>query len=771
MLALGLRYDSATTMWGSLVFRGFAAVMALASLAVPKFGLAVESHAGEEIYRKQCAECHGARGEGVADKYDETLYGNRSLAELTEIIVDTMPKEKPLRLSPVNAERVASYVYDTFYTDEARARNKPPRVEMSRLTIRQYLNVSADLVGSFRGREQIDERRGLSAQYYNARDSRRDKKVLERVDDKIEFAFADKSPDEKIGAEEFSMRWDGSVIAEDTGDYEFCVRSENGIRLWVNDDEKALIDGWVASGGAVVEHTATIRLLGGRVYPLKLNFFKYKDKSASVALRWKPPQKSWETIPKRNLTPNRVAETLVVSTPFPPDDSSVGYERGNTISKAWDKATTSAAIEVAEKIVAGIDDLSGSKSNASDRKERVKEFCYRLAERAFRRQLSDEQKRQFVDTQLDRSADLESGLRRAVLLLLKSPRFLYTELRDSSVDDYDVASRLSFALWDSLPDDELLKAAAANQLHTPEQVSQHAQRMLKDPRARAKVSEFFHHWLPFDEAEDISKDGATFPGFDELVVSDLRASLQLFIDDVVWSESSDFRQLLLADYWFVNDRLAKFYGLQVPEDGEFHKVSMDAKERAGIVTHPYLLSALAYHKSSSPIHRGVFATRKLLGRALKPPPMAIQFMDGSFDPNLTMREKVTSLTSSNACQTCHSVINPLGFSLENFDAVGRFRAEDKQKPIDATAVYTSVTGETVTLKSARDLAEFAARSPEAQHGFVDQFFQHVVKQPVRAFGPDRLDKLADSFQQSGYHIQKLLLECAKTAALDGVLTQ
>jgi hypothetical protein len=525
----------------------------------------------------------------------------------------------------------------------------------------------------------------------------------------------------------------------------------------------------VASGGEVVEHKATIHLLGGRAYPLKLNFFKYKDKAASIALRWKTPHGAWETIPKRNLSPTRVASTLVISTPFPPDDSSVGYERGTTISKAWDKATTSAAIEFAEKVVREIDGLADTRPDASDRRERIQKFCQRFAERAFRRPLTDEQRQTFVDSQFQTSTDLDAALRRSLLLVLKSPRFLYTELRDTAVDDYDVAGRLSFALWDSIPDDELTKAAAAGELRNQDQIARQAQRMLNDPRAKAKVNEFFHHWLPLDAADDISKDPQAFPGFDETVVSDLRTSLQLFLDDVIWSESSDFRQLLLADYWFVNERLAKFYTLpEVPADGEFHKVSMDAKERAGIVTHPYLLSALAYHKSSSPIHRGVFATRKLLGRALKPPPMAIQFMDGSFDPNMTMREKVSALTQSNACQTCHSVINPLGFSLENFDAVGRFRNQDKQKPIDPTAVYTSVTGETVTLKSARDLAEFAARSPEAQHGFVDQFFQYIVKQPVRAYGGDRLDQLTTSFQQSGYNIRKLLLEAAQVTAAEGL---
>jgi hypothetical protein len=186
---------------------------------------------------------------------------------------------------------------------------------------------------------------------------------------------------------------------------------------------------------------------------------------------------------------------------------------------------------------------------------------------------------------------------------------LYPEIDADSSPDYAVATRLALAMWDSLPDSELLKAAAEGQLKTPEQIGQHAERMLADTRARAKVREFFHEWLPFDEAEEITKDAAAFPGFDDYLISDLRTSLEMFIDDVVWSKASDYRQLVLADYWMANERLAKFYGLEAPADGAFHKVAVDSKQRAGVLTHPYLLAALAYHKSSSPIHRGVFVTR------------------------------------------------------------------------------------------------------------------------------------------------------------------
>jgi hypothetical protein len=185
---------------------------------------------------------------------------------------------------------------------------------------------------------------------------------------------------------------------------------------------------------------------------------------------------------------------------------------------------------------------------------------------------------------------------------------------------------------------------------------------------------FFQHWLQMNRVEDLSKDSEVYPGFTPEIVSDLRASLFRFLDDVVWSSSSDYRCLLLDENLFVNDRLARFYGIQIPPSGtsdDFVKVELDPKQRSGVVTHPYLLAEFSYQKSSSPIHRGVFLTRNIVGRALKPPPIAQEFKDADFAPNLTMREKVAELTRPAACQSCHSVINPLGFSLEQYDAVGR----------------------------------------------------------------------------------------------------
>jgi hypothetical protein len=400
----------------------------------------------------------------------------------------------------------------------------------------------------------------------------------------------------------------------------------------------------------------------------------------------------------------------------------------------------------------------------------VTAFCESFVTSAFRRPLSDEQKQLFIANQFARTTKAEDAVKRVVLLTLKSPRFLYLGLDSDKADDDEVASRLSFGLWDSLPDRELRKAAEQGALRNREQVSAQARRMLGDPRAKSKMLSFLHHWLQVDHVESLAKDDKLFPGFTPEVIADLRTSLNLFLDDVVWSPSSDYRRLLLEDDLFVNNQLANFYGIRTNAQDEFVKVSVEPHQRAGVVTHPYLLAAFSYPRSTSPIHRGVFLTRNIVGRALKPPPMAVAFKDAEFAPNLTMREKVAQLTRPQACQTCHSVINPLGFSLENFDAVGRFRTREGKKPINPASDYPTDDGRTVRLKSARDVAQFAISSPAAQRSFVEQLFHQVAKQPVLAYGSEVMERLRLSFVASGFNIQKLVAEIATVSALHGLDT-
>jgi len=725
--------------------------------------------AGPSIFRQHCAKCHGRTGEGVKGKYDDALHGDWSIERLTRYIAKNMPDDAPGTCTGPDADAVARYIYDTFYSREARLRNHPARVELVRLTNRQYMNTVADLFKNFTGPDKpVGDAHGLAGSYRNKEgkdDARR--KSFDRVDRQISFSFEDggaEAEDLGTGTNEISITWRGSLIAEETGDYEFVLKTPNGARLWVNAEEPPLIDGWVASG-KIDEHKGTARLLGGRAYPLRLEYFKAaKDKTASIALFWKPPHGTQEPIPARNLSTSRTTPTFVVNTPFPPDDSSVGYERGVAVSKAWDEAATQAAIEAANQIVRQLDSLTRSKPKDTNRIAKVEAFCQEFVTTAFRRPLTPDQKRLFISAQFKKDSKAEDAVKRVVLLALKSPRFLYLGLDDAKPDDFDVASRLSFGLWDSLPDRELWKLAGQGTLRTRAQIAGQARRMLADPRARAKMQAFLHHWLQMDRVDDLSKDAGLFPAFTPEIIADLRTSLDIFLEDTVWNGPSDYRKLLLADYIFLNNRLAAFYGVQTNATDEFVKVGFDPKQRSGVITHPYLLAAFSYQRSSSPIHRGVFLTRNIVGRALKPPPMAQVFKDSDFAPSLTMRDKVAEMTRPQACQTCHSVINPLGFSLEHYDAVGRFRLRERDQVINSVSDYTTDDGDTVHLAGARDVAEFAAGSEHARNSFIEQVFHHVVKQPMLAYGPDVLNRLNRSFIASDFNIQQLLIDVATTSA-------
>ena len=751
--------------------------------------LEAADRSGKEIYQQLCASCHGANGEGTLESYPHPLAGDRSVGELAQYISKSMPEDKPGTCTGEDAKKVAEFIAESFYSVTAvtaQARNKPARIELSRLTVRQYRNAIADLIGSFRQPGKVDAQQGLHAEYFKSRRLDGKERVIERIDPVVHFDFADKSPDvEKIEPHEFAIRWEGAVFAPETGEYEFLVQTDQATRLWISDLKKPLIDVWVKSGNDT-EHRESVFLLGGRTYALKLEFSKAKqgvdDKKAkekppakaSISLRWKKPHRIVEVIPARLLSPSRPPEIFAVTTAFPPDDRSYGWERGTAISKEWHQATTDGAVEVAAFVISHLYELSGTKSDAPDRDKRLREFCHRLAARAFRRPLSEEQKRLFVDHHFETTTDPEAAVKRVVLLVLKSPRFLFRELGGNETDtltpkrlndSHDVASRISFALWDSIPDQTLLDAASKGQLETREQIQQQAQRMLADSRTRSKLREFFLRWLKVDHVPDVSKDSERFPEFNAAIADDLRTSLELFLDEILGNDSADFRQLLLADSIPLNGRLAKFYGAELPEDAPFQSVKLESNERAGVLSHPYLMSGFAYTASSSPIHRGVFIARSVLGRSLRPPPEAVAPLAPALHADLTTRERVALQTKPESCQSCHAMINPLGFTLENFDAVGRYRKNENGKPVDPSGSYRTRNGETLNFAGVRELATFLANSDETHTAFVEQLFHGMIKQPIRAFGSQVRSELKQKFVDSNFNIRKLAIEIVSTAAM------
>jgi cytochrome c553 len=755
---------------GTTLFATFAGIMSAQA------GRDKTPRTGEVVYRQQCASCHGAKGEGTKH-YQKPLVGNQSVNELARFISQSMPPG-PRKCSVPDSQKVAAFIYNSFYSPVAQARNRPPRVELSRLTVRQYRNAVADLIGSFRPPVRLPAERGLRGEYFKSRNLSPNERILQRVDPEIHFDFGTETPTKAaFDPHQFSMRWRGSVLAQETGEYEFIVRTEHATQLTINDAKTPLIDAWVKSGNEN-EYRASVFLLGGRAYPLELEFSKAKqgvDDSAtlkgkppvkaSLTLAWKPPKRAVEVIPQRCLLPEAAPKTFVLTTPFPPDDRSMGYERGSSISKAWDDATTEAALETAGYVAENLAELSGAADNAADRKERVRAFCRAFVQRAFRQPLSEADETFYVGRQFDSAPDLETAVKRVVILTLKSPQFLYREIGATAQDPYNVASRLSFGLWDSLPDDALIQAASRNELATREQVYAQAERMLADPRAWFKLREFLLQWLKVDLYPDLTKNPKRYPGFDEEVASDLRASLELFLEQVVWNERSDFRELMLTNKLALNGRLAKFYGINLPPDAPFQTVTVSAKERVGILTHPYLLASFAYLDASSPIHRGVLLARSFLGRTLLPPPEAVAPVAADLHPKLTTRQRVALQTKPAACMSCHALINPLGYTLERYDAIGRLRDQDNGSPVDSTGSYLARNGKVIKFNDVRDLARFLTESEEAQTAFTEKLFQYMIKQPIRAFGPRASAELRRTFETNGFNIRKQMAEIMAVSAL------
>jgi cytochrome c553 len=757
------------------------------AVAVPLLFLGCTGHVvsaaettGEQIFRDQCARCHGKAGEGTDDNYPDPLAGDKSVAQLTKLIHETMPEDEDAKCSEEDSAKVAAYIYETFYSVDARLRNKPARIELSRLTVRQYQNAVADLVGGVRSHTAWGSERGLKGEYYNSRRFKPEARKLQRTDAEVHFDWGESSPDsEKFEPQEFSISWEGSVLAPDSGSYEFVVRTEHAARLYVNDKQEPLVDAWVQSG-TDTEHRGEIHLLGGRAYPIKLEFSRGKqgvndkDKNkkgfkpsanTSVSLEWKRPNHTLEVISSRNLSTQESPEVFVLETRFPPDDRSIGYERGTSVSKAWDEATTDGAIETAGYVAEHIQRLAGADPNNAGSEPKLRLFCADFAEQAFRRPLTEDQQKFYVHRQFEAAPDLLTGVKRVVLLVLKSPRFLYREIGGGAPDQYDIASRLSFGLWDSVPDRDLLKAAKKGKLENRDQIVSQLERMLPDLRARSKLREFLLGWLKVSQPRDLSKDPKAFPEFTPEVASDLRTSLELSLDDALDSGAADYRQFLLGDEVYMNGRLAKIYGAELPIDAAFQKVDFEPNHRAGVLSHPYLLASLAYTSTSSPIHRGVFLSRNVLGRVLRPPAEAVAPLAPEVHAEMSTRERVALQTQPEACQGCHSMINPLGFTMENFDAIGRYRESDRDRPVDASGSYLTQSGDVEKFQGMKDLAEFVAASDESQSAFVKQLFHHTVKQPILAYGSNRVQELRQDFAKKEFNIQKLLIEIVATSAV------
>ncbi len=416
------------------------------------------------------------------------------------------------------------------------------------------------------------------------------------------------------------------------------------------------------------------------------------------------------------------------------------------------------------------------------------ELIESFGRRAFRRPLEPRETELYRELFLAEAAgsgEFLDGARLVVEVMLQSPKFLFHPEPgpDARRTAYARANRLAYFLWNTLPDERLLAAAEAGDLDSDEGLQAQARRMLDDGRAREAVEELFAQWLRFDLAVTAVRDRRLYPEFSpELAVSMVEETRRL-ISDVVWNDK-DFRELLTARYTYVNSDLAKLYGLPAPAQ-EFDRVELPADSpRAGILGHGSFLTMTSKPGETSPTMRGLFVREHLLCQKVPdPPPDASATLPPlTEDKPLANRDLLSVHLTNPTCAGCHNLIDPVGFGLEMYDAVGRrretqsitffpTRAEKGKKEvtvevaIDPAGLVAGISME--PFSSPRELGELLAESAKCQECVALQLFRYATGREETESDREDIDKLLNAFRASGFRFQELMVALTTTQAFKG----
>jgi hypothetical protein len=407
----------------------------------------------------------------------------------------------------------------------------------------------------------------------------------------------------------------------------------------------------------------------------------------------------------------------------------------------------------------------------------AQQFIQQFGRRAFRRPLTTDEAARFTTLYTNRATLTATGtFNEAAQLILQaflvSPSFLtraeITETAEGAsfvLNGYEVASRLSYMLWGSMPDETLFSAAAGGTLGTSDGILAQAQRMMKDPKARAKIADFhqtYAHMGLGTRWEDIARDPAVYPKFAAPMVPMLSDETARFFDYIVFDKGGSFHDLMTSPIGFVNNTLAPLYGLNPAAYGtDLTQVSLDPATRSGVFTRLGFLTSYSLYNRPSPILRGAFLQKEVLCTTIGAPPPDAQStplpMTGT-----TNRERVTAQTSGGVCATCHTtLINPTGFALEEYDAIGAYQPTEAGMPTNTSATVI-IGANSVPVTNAVDLMNKIADSPEAQQCYTQKLAQFAFDRALTAQDSCTVQDLAAKMTQSTYTVVSLMTDLTQT---------
>jgi hypothetical protein len=475
-----------------------------------------------------------------------------------------------------------------------------------------------------------------------------------------------------------------------------------------------------------------------------------------------------------NTVRDLLGDDTRIAEQFPPEDFVNGFRnqfQSQSVSPLLAEAYAAGAEKLAKSAFRGGDPrgLIPCKGNSVQCGAR---FIAEFGKKAFRRPLLENEK-----TRYSRLWTL-GGAPMVVEAMLQSPNFLLRTENgaEPAWRPYETASRLSYALWNSMPDAELFRAAAAGELATPAGVEKQARRMILDPRARATVDEFASEWLRFDSLQAAVKERASFPMYTPELALAMTEESRKLIEFLVW-ENRNFMELYSASYAFVSTPLAKLYNISPPSE-EFGQVQFPPdSERAGVLGQAMFLAATAKPAETSPTARGLFVREHFLCQEVPQPPPGVNanLPLNTRDKPMTNRERLAVHLSNDSCASCHTLIDPIGFGFEKFDAIGQrreklkitFTPERKEKGKTETVQLDLDTSGSIAgvansaFRSPRELGTILAGNLQCQQCVVKQLFRYSQGRMEKAGDAATLRRTFDDFQKSGFHFQELMVSVLK----------
>ena len=459
---------------------------------------------------------------------------------------------------------------------------------------------------------------------------------------------------------------------------------------------------------------------------------------------------------------------------FPPDELQGSFDNDaelRSVSDLLGQRYVAAAEEVARTVTAKLDGFLACDPARDGEPACLDRFFDTFGARVWRRPLEVAERGDLKKVfEGGRATTFAEGIDAVVQVMMLAPQFTYRLERGVPVagadharlTPWEMAARLSYLLWGSMPDAPLFEAARANQLGTRDEIMAQAERMLDDPRATAMIVNFAGQWLQLRDLAEADKDTEVYPAWKDEHIELFRQETERFVE-LVWKGDARLETLLTAPYSALNAELATLYGVAGVSGSELSRASLDPAQRAGVLTQASFLAAKAGPDQSSPIHRGVFVREQILCQPLPPPPPEANAMPPQLDAKMTTKERFAAHRADPACASCHNLIDSIGFGFERYDAMGVWRTTENGKPIDAAGelVGTDVDG---PFTGAVELGKRLGASKQVEACLVQQMFNFSFGREKTDADACTVQTLEGAFARSGRDLRALLLQLVQTDA-------